>query len=169
MKTFKVTQKLKQATYCYIVTHLLTKSEQKPLAKLFLELNTKNDGELDRDQIQQAFQENFGNQIEAEEMDRMLQIIDTTGRNKIEFSQFLMACIPEKVLLTNENMAVVFKIFDEDGSGQISMEEVQRVFEVFTRKSMSDEVSTGILQQIDINRDGNLNFDEFIYLMKNVA
>ena len=99
----------------------------------------------------------------------MLKIIDTTGKNRIEFSQFLMACIPEKVLLTNENMAVVFKIFDEDGSGQISKEEVQRVFETYTRKRMSDEVAQGILQQIDINGDGNLNFDEFIYLMKNVA
>ena len=35
MKTFKVTQKLKNVALAYIVTHLLTKSEKKPLARLF--------------------------------------------------------------------------------------------------------------------------------------
>ena len=51
MKTFKVTQKLKQATFAYIVTHLLTKAEKKPLARLFTELNKDNDGHIDKQEM----------------------------------------------------------------------------------------------------------------------
>jgi Ca2+-binding EF-hand superfamily protein len=70
----------------------------------------------------------------------MFYIIDVSGSNLIEYSEFMLACIPEKVLLTNENMAVVFKVFDEDGSGLITKEEIKRVMSL-GNKSISDEVS----------------------------
>lgn len=120
MKTFRVTQKLKQATYAYIVTHLLSKAEKKPLARLFCEINLNQDGRLSKDEVAKAFEKYFGNAIDTEDIDKMFATIDVSGNNYIEFSEFLLACIPEKILLTNENMAVVFKVFDDDGSGSIS-------------------------------------------------
>lgn len=117
MKTFKVTQKLKQATYAYVVTHLLTKSEVKPLARLFNEINEDHDGHLTKSEVAKAFRVYFGNAIDREDIDKMFNIIDVSGSGQIEFSEFLLACIPQKTLLTNENLAIVFKIFDDDGSG----------------------------------------------------
>lgn len=128
MKTFKVTQKLKQATYSYIVTHLLTKAEKKPLARLFTDMNKDHDGHLNKQEVSKAFEIYFGNPIDPAEVDKMFNMIDVSGSGEIEYSEFMQACIPEKVLLTNENMAVVFKIFDDDGSGSISKDEIQQVF-----------------------------------------
>lgn len=124
MKTFRASQKLKQATYAYIVTHLLTKNEKKPLAKLFNDINTNHDGQISKDEMAKAFEFYFGNAIDNDEIDNMFKTIDVSGSGEIEFSEFLLSTIPEKVLLTNENLAVVFKIFDEDGSGSISHEEI---------------------------------------------
>ena len=148
MKTFKVTQKLKQATYAYIVTHLLTKAEKKPLAKLFTELNRESDGCLSKLDICNAFEKYFGNPIDEEDVDKIFKQIDVNGGGAIEYSEFMLACIPEKVLLTNENMAVVFKVFDEDGSGSISKEEIQKVFSCQNKK-ISKRVAKQILMEID--------------------
>jgi Ca2+-binding EF-hand superfamily protein len=98
----------------------LTKAEKKPLARLFCEINLNQDGRLSKDEVAKAFEKYFGNAIDKEDIDKMFATIDVSGNQNIEFSEFLLACIPEKVLLTNENMAVVFKIFDDDGSGSIS-------------------------------------------------
>ena len=65
-------------------------------------------------------------------------------------------------------MAVVFKVFDDDGSGQISKTEIKKVFSSHT-KVISSKVATDIMLQIDTNGDGYLNFDEFAFLLKNLA
>lgn len=128
MKTFNISQKLKQATYAFIVTHLLKKHEKKPLARLFAELNHNHDGNLNKEEVQNAFEIYFGKKIDEDEMQKIFNRIDVSGSGEIEFSEFLLACIPEKVLLSNENLAIVFKLFDEDGSGSISSEEIKDVF-----------------------------------------
>jgi calcium-dependent protein kinase len=140
MKTFKVTQKLKQASYAYIVTHLLTKRDKKPLARLFSEINTNHNGHLTKDELNFAFQKYFGSAIEKEEIDKMFAVIDASGSGQIEYSEFMVACIPEKILLTNENMAVVFKVFDDDGSGVINHEEIKRVMSL-SNKNITDHVA----------------------------
>lgn len=94
LKTFKVTQKLKQATFAYIVTHLLTKKEKKPLAFLFHKLNTEKNGSLSKKEVSLAFQTYFGNTIDQEGIDKMFAVIDVSGSGQIEFSEFLLACIP---------------------------------------------------------------------------
>jgi len=74
--------------------------------------------------VAEAFEKYFGNPLDKEDIDKMFNTIDFSGSGKIEFSEFLLACIPEKVLLTRENMAIVFKVFDDDGSGEISKNEI---------------------------------------------
>jgi calcium-dependent protein kinase len=134
MKTFKVTQKFKQLTIAYIVTHLLSKNERKPLAKLFQEINKDNDGVISKKEMSQAFATYFGTPIEEEEINKMYSLIDVSGSGEIEYTEFMLACLPEKVLLTNENLATVFKIFDDDGSGEITKDEIKLVFSMFCQK-----------------------------------
>jgi Ca2+-binding EF-hand superfamily protein len=78
----------------------------------------------------------------------------------------MMACIPQRVLLTNENLALVFKTFDADGSGYISDAEVKRVISTKS-KLLSDAVAVELMKQIDQDGDGELQFEEFILLMRN--
>ena len=44
--------------------------------------------------------------------------------DKIEFSDFLVRAIDERLLQTSDRLATAFRYFDTDGSGAISPEEI---------------------------------------------
>ena len=50
----------------------------------------------------------------------MFERVDMSGSGTIEYTEFMIACIPDKVIVTDENLAILFRLYDEDGCGSIS-------------------------------------------------
>ena len=159
---------MKNVALAYIVTHLLTKAEKKPLARLFCEINKDHDGLLSKEEISEAYELYFGNPIDSDDINKLFRFIDVSGSDQIEYTEFMLACTPERVMLTNENLAIVFKIFDEDCSGTITKDEIKMVFHSINQ-NITDKVAKEIMDEVDANGDGELSFEEFSYLMKNVT
>ena len=57
----------------------------------------------------------------------MYKRIDNDNSGEVDFSEWIVAAIDKKALLTEENVQRVFDIFDKDGGGSISAEELQKV------------------------------------------
>jgi calcium-dependent protein kinase len=55
----------------------------------------------------------------------MFKEIDTDGNGAIDYSEFLMATMNEAQLLSQEKLKAAFKMFDKDGSGTISKDEIK--------------------------------------------
>jgi calcium-dependent protein kinase len=51
LKTFRADQKLKQATFAFIASQLLTKNEKENLAKIFKAIDKNGDGKLSKEEI----------------------------------------------------------------------------------------------------------------------
>ena len=49
LKNFRADQKLKQATFAFIASQLLTKSEKENLGKIFKAIDVNGDGKLSKD------------------------------------------------------------------------------------------------------------------------
>ena len=96
----------------------------------------------------------------------MFNMIDMNKSGKLEFSEFLLCCIPEETILTMENVAIVYKLFDGDGSGCICKNEVQSVFQKYGKK-ITREVAQQAIEQIDKDGNGDLSFEEYSFLIKN--
>jgi len=73
----------------------------------------------------------------------------------------------EKNLLTNEKLQSAFKMFDKDGSGFISSEEIKEILSF--GKSVSDHAVNEIVKQVDANGDGQISFEEFSAMMKKLS
>jgi calcium-dependent protein kinase len=50
----------------------------------------------------------------------MFDSVDIDRSGYIDYSEFVIASMNEKQLLTNEKLQAAFKMFDKDGSGSIS-------------------------------------------------
>ena len=69
-------------------------------------------------------------------------------------------------ILTKENVQAVFKTFDKDDSGKISPEELKLV--MGQDVEISDNVWTQLVNEIDLNEDGEISFYEFDKMMDHV-
>ena len=113
MKTFRADQKLKQATFAFIASQLLTKSERENLDKIFKALDKNGDGKLSKDEIFDGYDQFFGKSMDKESLEKMFDSVDIDKSGFIDYSEFVIASMNEKTLLTNEKLQAAFKMFDK--------------------------------------------------------
>lgn len=97
----------------------------------------------------------------------MFSAVDIDGSGYIDYSEFVVASMNEKNILTNEKLQAAFKMFDKDGSGFISADEIKEVLGF--GKSLDEAQIMDIIKQVDDNGDGQISFDEFSAMMKQLA
>ena len=65
-----------------------------------------------------------------EEVDRILRLADSDGSGEIDYSEWIVATMDKRKLLTEEKLQQAFSMFDRDGGGSISSNEVKEVLGV---------------------------------------
>ena len=55
----------------------------------------------------------------------MFARIDLDGDGTIDYTEFVMATVNEKKLLTKERLKMAFQMFDKDGNGSLSPSEIK--------------------------------------------
>ena len=87
----------------------------------------------------------------------------------MDYSEFIAAAFDKVKLLTEPNLQKAFKIFDQDGDGNISPEELKRVFGGgAVGFQQGENVWNEIMREVDSNNDGQISYDEFKECMYNV-
>ena len=167
LKTFSADQKMKQATFAFIATQLLSKSEKENLGKVFKEIDTNGDGKLSLDEVLVGYDKFFGKNMEKEDIIKMFKSVDTDNSGFIDYTEFVIASMNEKQMLSNDKLQAAFKMFDKDGSGSISSEEIKEVLGF--GKSLNEEQVNAIIREVDANGDNEISFEEFSQMMKKLA
>ncbi len=94
----------------------------------------------------------------------MFAAVDTDHSGFIDYSEFVVAAINEKKLLTEDRLKAAFKMFDKDGSGMISAAEIKEVLGF--KKHLNNKAIDNVMKQVDDNNDGEISYDEFVAMMK---
>ena len=93
--------------------------------------------------------------------------INKNGTGKIEFNEFLeLYARKMKEPDTEEDLIEAFKTFDKDGSGVISANKLKHIMVVFGGKLTEEEVDE-MFKEADIDKDGFINYHEFVKTMMN--
>ena len=57
-------------------------------------------------------------------------------------------------------------MFDKDGEGTISADEIREVLSFGGSNALNAEAIDGIIKQVDENGDGEIQFEEFVAMMQ---
>ena len=134
---------------------------------MFYSIWYKGDGRLDKQGLIHGLQQvDTKNNLE-QEVERVMNIIDVDGNGFIEYDEFLRASLDINKILTDENVKIVFQLFDSNNTGKITPMELKRVMDS-NAADVSDEVWAQIIDDIDLDKDGVISFREFKEMLNKV-
>ena len=146
-----------------ILANLMTKGEAlKELSYMFKQWDTNNDGHLDQEELSQNMAEIVSLfQMDEPDVVKIMQAADTDKNGYIDYSEFLTAAYDRQKLITEPNLKKAFALFDADGDGSITRDEIKKVFNGGAVAPKNEAVWEQIMTEVDVNRDGLISYDEF--------
>ena len=159
MNDFVKENRLKQAVLQFITNQFNLKKEEEELQALFKEFDLKKTGEISKDIFYKKLIELYGENEGKEICDKIFQRLDLDGSGEISYDEFLSAMIDGKKVLTEDRLEKAFKMFDKDGNGLLSIDEIIEVF------GGDASYWKKIIEEVDSNNDGEVDFNEFKQIM----
>ena len=101
--------------------------------------------------------------------EKVFQLFDYAKSGQIDVREFLVALSNFSGAGKDDKLKFAFMVFDEDGNGMITKEELTKILKANHMASSDAEVARKaetILAQADKDGDGVVNFDEFVIVSK---
>jgi calcium-dependent protein kinase len=77
-----------------------------------------------------------------------LRIVDIDGSGEIDYSEWLVATVNKKNLISDEKLRNAFSFFDKDGSGSISVDELKEVLGI-KKRLVDEKVWNELIAEVD--------------------
>lgn len=166
LRSFQNSNKLKKTVLSYMATQL-NEIEIQELGVSFTKLDVNNDGVIEIEEIKNGLNSlNLDKQASNEVME-LFQQMDADGSGKIDYTEFIAATLEKKVYQQEDKMFQAFKHFDKDNSGKISSEELRQALGSGEHDKEIDEQNwDSLIKTVDRNGDGEIDYNEFIEMMK---
>merc|ERR1712039_628783 len=166
LRGFRSQNKLKKAAL-HIIAGQLNEDQIKALRETFMALDGNGDGLLTVNEMKKGLQEAGLKEIPPD-LQQIMEDVDSDGSGVIDYTEFLAATLDKRLYLQEDVCWSAFRLFDRNGDGKISQEELKHVLN-------SDDVAdiagadaiAQLLKEVDGNGDGVIDFQEFMQMMRN--
>lgn len=126
LKNFKADQKLLQAVLAFMAYQGTIQEDESKLKYIFRELDSNGDGELQREEIVKGYKKIMGDQQAEAEVNKIMEALDIDHNDSISYTEFILATMNKKKVITEERIKEAFDMFDQDKNGSISLTEIKK-------------------------------------------
>lgn len=106
----------------------------------------------------------LGHNPTDQELEDMINEVDSTGKGKIDFNDFLKMMKPSEKWNEEAELRCAFEVFDKDGDGYISASSLRHVMSKIGER-LTDEDISFLMKEADVDGDGRVDFKEFVRIM----
>jgi Ca2+-binding EF-hand superfamily protein len=139
----------------------LSEEEVQELWEAFKEFDADNSGVISPQELGEVMRSLGQNPNEAS-LHEMIKEVDVDGSGGIDFEEFKTLLIAKQGN-RKSRLKMAFSVFDEDNNGQITAQELQGVMSQF---GLTDKELDEIVQEVDVDGDASIDFEEFCKLMQ---
>ncbi|OMO49897.1 Calcium-binding EF-hand [Corchorus capsularis] len=134
------------------------------LEKVFNQFDANKDGKISVSELADVLKA-MGSSYSSEELERVMEDIDTDKDGFISLSEFSTLCrSPSDAVAAASELRDAFDLYDQDKNGLISANELHLVLNRLGMKCSVDDCAR-MIQSVDSDGDGNVNFAEFEKMM----
>ncbi|KAK7316644.1 hypothetical protein RJT34_00259 [Clitoria ternatea] len=145
-----------------VIAGSLSEEEIMGLKEMFKGMDTDNSGTITIEELKQGLAKQ-GTKLTEQEVKQLMEAADADGNGIIDYDEFITATMQMNRMNREEHLYKAFQYFDKDNSGFITTEELEQALREFNMLDGRDIKE--ILQEVDGDNDGRINYDEFSAMM----
>jgi len=146
LKQFSAMNKLKKMAL-KVIAESLSEEEIAGLREMFQAMDTDNSGAITFDELKAGLRK-YGSTLKDTEIHDLMDAADVDNSGTIDYSEFIAATIHLNKLEREEHLVAAFQYFDKDGSGFITIDELQQAC---VEHGMADVFLEDIIKEVDQN------------------
>ena len=141
------------------------KVERDDLRAVFGLFDEDKNGLISEDELK-TMVKSFGRDTAEVNLKEVVSKFDANGNGQIDFEEFVTLMRDESASEVHGDVELLaaFRLIDVDNSGKISVPEI-RALVAKTNENLSHSEVSDLLKDIDVNGDGEIDFEEFRELM----
>jgi len=142
----------------------LTDEQKQEIKEAFELFDTDKDGAVDYHELKVAMRA-LGFDMKKAEVLKILRDNDSDGSALMRYEDFVRV-MTERILARDplDEIRRAFKLFDDDGTGKISLRNLRRVAKELGENLDDDELQA-MIEEFDLDQDGEINENEFLAIM----
>ena len=135
--------------------------------KLFNQIDLDGDGKINKVDLLKGLRTKTESRALEKDIDRIYRNIDMDNNGYIEYEEFVRAAVSKEKFVTDNILKFAFRYFDKNNSGEVSRDELEEIFKQgITDKSKMQKALDNIINEVDKNGDGIIQYEEFVAIMK---
>ena len=144
-----------------MASNTISKRQYAELKGIFALFDIDDDGRISVKELK-TIMKSLGQKLSDAELNNMLSLADANSDGTIDFSEFVK--ITSGLMNTtdcDDELLEAFKVFDKDGNGCITRDELKRAM-ISLGEELNDQEIDKMFKAADINNDGKINYDGII-------
>jgi calcium-dependent protein kinase len=165
LRDFQAASRFKKVAL-HVIAERISEKQIKSMREAFIALDLNDDGLLTIAEIQAGLIDSGCAEIPAD-LQELISEADYNKSGVIDYTEFLAATLSKKLYMQEDVCWKAFSVFDQNGDGMISKEELKQVLNDRTiEEELGMECIDVLMKEVDANGDGAIDFEEFMSMMQ---